>query len=197
MRDKPHDKPGTEAEKKDEPRFNVFISHASEDTNMARSLCNALSDRGVTCWFDEKNLKAGGDWNRTILEAIDRSKLCLLVLTKASMASKPWVSKEWSFIQASAWKRDDLVILPIILDQVETPTFLHRWQSLRCNRRSANIDTIVAEIVARIRNAELIREKEPSEHDRSATVQRFREIARALEKEDSSESRESIGDPDE
>lgn len=197
MTDKPPDKPDTTSEKKRERGFDIFISHASEDTELARSLRDALSGRGVKCWFDDEDLKPGENWSQTLREAIDRSQMCLLVLSKASVASKPWISREWSLIQSSAWERDNLAILPVLLDRVEAPTFLRRWNSLRCDSRRTNVERLAAEIAARLSSAQSNQEKGLTKRDRAEAAERFRNILGALERAESSERTEKDKDSDE
>jgi len=196
MTDKPPEDPRMKSDKMKKSAFDVFISHASEDKEMARSLWDALSSRGVRCWLDEERLKPGENWEQQLQEAIDGSRLCLLLLSRASVPSKPWVSREWSLIQSSAWERKELDILPLLLDRVEAPTFLRRWQSLRCDRQKPNLEKLVAEITARLATEQPAQEKDPKK-DIAATVERFRAILEALEKPESIDDVDKSEVPDE
>jgi len=176
--------------------FDVFISYASEDKEVARSLWAALSSRGVRCWLDEERLELGENLAQQLQEGIDGSRLCLLLLSRASVSSRPWISREWSLIQSSAWARDDLDILPLLLDRTETPTFLRRWQSLRCDRQKLNLERLVAEITARLAIEQPAQEKELKK-DIAATEERFRELVEALQKSENIDNTDKSEVPDE
>ena len=49
-----------------EPSRAVFLSYASQDTQAARRICNALSAAGVEVWFDQSELRGGDAWDHKI-----------------------------------------------------------------------------------------------------------------------------------
>ncbi len=176
--------------------FDVFISHASEDTELARSLSGALSNRGLKCWFDKERLTPWEGWDARLKEAIDHSRGCLVVLSKASVPSKPWISREWALIQSSAWKRTDLELVPLLVDRVEMPTFLRRWHALRWDRRNTSLDRLAADIVARLSSDQPSQEKKP-DRDSAEALERFRKITEALKRADSSDQLDNEETPNE
>lgn len=166
--------------KPDAKRFDVFISYCSEDNQLARRLRNGLVHRGLACWLDTEQLKPGEDWTRALRQAIDESRLCILVLGRHA-EDKPWVSKEWALVQASAWDRSDLAVVPVLLDDVDAPAFLRKWQSLRCDRRPADVERVCSQIAKTIERPEANRDAtEVGTQDERATTQRFRDILDAL-----------------
>jgi TIR domain len=93
-------------------RWDVFISHASEDKeSFVRPLATALERTGLRVWFDETALTVGDSLRRNIDEGLANSRYGIVVLS-ANFFAKPWpqqeldglVSKEISGIK---------VILPI------------------------------------------------------------------------------------
>ncbi len=182
-------------EKESKKRFQVFISHAREDAELAERLCDALAERNVTCWLDKKKLKPG-KWKSQIRDAIDRSQMCLVMLSRASEASKPWISQEWSFIQSSAWKRDDLMLVPLLLDRVDPPTFLSDWQTLRCDKQATDLNQLTTEIITLLWGRTHAEEK-PEKKSQAKTVERFRKISRILAKASGSEHIRKEEDADE
>jgi len=38
---------------------NVFISHSSEDAKVARAICAALENRGLSCWIAGRDVGPG------------------------------------------------------------------------------------------------------------------------------------------
>ncbi len=77
-----------------EHAYKVFISHASADKDVAHALASRLRDRGLSIWLDDQNLKAGEEWNTKLREAIDQSRLCLVLLSADTSPSTPLLSKE-------------------------------------------------------------------------------------------------------
>jgi formylglycine-generating enzyme required for sulfatase activity len=95
-----------------QPTWDVFISHASEDKEtVARPLAEALVRRGVRVWFDAEQLTLGDSLRRSIDEGLAKSRYGLVILSKHFFA-KEWPKKELDALVA----REDgkaKVILPI------------------------------------------------------------------------------------
>jgi Tol biopolymer transport system component len=66
----------------------VFISHASEDHTLAEQVCGLLEQRGLHCWIAPRDVGVGAEWDEAILDAIERSRAYLLILsTRANNSS--------------------------------------------------------------------------------------------------------------
>ena len=75
-------------------RWDVFISHASEDKEpIVEPLANALSAFGVRVWYDEFTLKLGDSLSRSIDGGLAQSDFGLAVLSPAFFA-KQWPEYE-------------------------------------------------------------------------------------------------------
>jgi len=75
-------------------RFDVFISHASEDKeHVVRPLALALRDHGLAVWYDEFELRIGSSLRRTIDRGIAGSRFGVVVLSPAFFG-KGWTSYE-------------------------------------------------------------------------------------------------------
>ena len=48
----------------------VFLSYASQDTEAARRICEALRAAGVEVWFDQSELRGGDAWDQKIRRQI-------------------------------------------------------------------------------------------------------------------------------
>ena len=66
----------------------VFISYASEDRVIGDAICFALEDSGIECWMAPRDIEAGRSWSSTIIDAIGRSRVMILVLTAKANTSK-------------------------------------------------------------------------------------------------------------
>ncbi|MBS0373263.1 MAG: toll/interleukin-1 receptor domain-containing protein [Proteobacteria bacterium] len=48
----------------------VFLSYASEDSEAAARLAQALKAAGIEVWFDQRELRGGDAWNKRIRHEI-------------------------------------------------------------------------------------------------------------------------------
>jgi hypothetical protein len=95
-----------------EKRWDVFISHASEDKEtFVRPLVIALSQLGVDLWFDEFELEIGDSISRSIDEGLGKSNYGLVVLSPAFL-KKAWPDYELRGL-ISRELGNNKVILPI------------------------------------------------------------------------------------
>lgn len=71
----------------------VFISYSSKEYNAANHTRQVLESNGIPCWMAPQSIPAGGDYATEIPNAIQKCKVFLLLLSKASQESR-WVPKE-------------------------------------------------------------------------------------------------------
>lgn len=85
-------------DKHDDIKYDVFISHASEDKDeVVRPLAQALRDGGLSVWYDEIELKIGNSLRQSIDKGISASRFGIVVLSKAFFdkgRSEGWTSYE-------------------------------------------------------------------------------------------------------
>jgi len=75
-------------------KFDVFISHASEDkATLVGPLVHALQDEGLTVWYDEFELKLGDSLRRKIDKGLATSRFGIVVLSK-DFIKKGWTNYE-------------------------------------------------------------------------------------------------------
>ena len=79
--------------RKERPPHLVFISYSSPDLVIATSVCSYLESHGITCWISPRNLIPGANYPSSIIDAIDRSRLVILIYSKNSNKS-PHVFRE-------------------------------------------------------------------------------------------------------
>jgi len=75
------------------PERRVFISYSAEDRVYAEKLCHALEARSINCWIAPRNVVAGSNWGKSIVEAINNASAMILVFSEASNQS-PHVLRE-------------------------------------------------------------------------------------------------------
>ncbi|MGI6095702.1 MAG: TIR domain-containing protein [Lachnospiraceae bacterium] len=73
----------------------MFISYSHQDTDSMTEICNVLRENGVRFWYDN-GLHSGDDWNLVIASHLEKSSVCLLLLSRAA-ASSDYVKNELNF----------------------------------------------------------------------------------------------------
>jgi len=97
----------------------VFISYSTHDTTYARRLADALIERGFDVWIDNKRLRGGDDWWKSIVRALRGCSAFIVLLSPRSDGSK-WVQREITL--ADNW---DKPMFPILLEgDLDTDNFL-------------------------------------------------------------------------
>src|SRR5476649_2849029 len=67
-----------------DPNKAVFLSYASQDTEAAQRLCNALRAAGIEVWFDQSELRGGDAWDASIRKQIKSCALFLPVISRTT-----------------------------------------------------------------------------------------------------------------
>lgn len=73
----------------------IFISYSHKDKATADAICAYVESKGIRCWYAPRDIMPGADWANSIIEAIDRTKILVLVFTDHSNIS-PQVLREVS-----------------------------------------------------------------------------------------------------
>ena len=130
------------------PIWDVFISHASEDTGaVARPLAQELERRGLNVWLDENTLSVGDSLRRQIDRGLANSRYGVVIL------SPDFFRKNWPQMELDALvARDDgkeKVILPVWHHL--TPEQVVRYSPLIAGKLAAStaqgIDRVANEIM--------------------------------------------------
>lgn len=96
----------------DKKKFDIFISHASEDKDaIVRPMAIILERMGVRVWYDEFALKLGDSLSASIDKGLLDSKYGLVVLSKAFL-KKNWTDYEFRSL-LSKQVDGERVILPL------------------------------------------------------------------------------------
>lgn len=94
-------------------KYDVFISHASEDKDaVAGPLAKALQEQGLRVWLDQFELKIGDSLQRSINEGLAESRFGVVILSPSFLA-KEWPKKELDALTARETGRNKPVILPV------------------------------------------------------------------------------------
>jgi hypothetical protein len=71
----------------------VFISYSAPDKAVADAVCATLEAKHIKCWIAPRDVTPVTPWAEAIVDAIDESRILVLVLSSASNNS-PQVIRE-------------------------------------------------------------------------------------------------------
>jgi tetratricopeptide (TPR) repeat protein len=135
-------------------QFDIAISFAGEDRQIARRLAESLSALGLTVFYDDDqqaNL-LGENLTEYLTEIYRAKSRYCVVLVSAHYVRKRWTRHEWKAAQARAFENfDTAYILPLRLDESELPGLLPTTGYLsliRCDTKS--FDSVVATIATKV-----------------------------------------------
>ncbi len=138
--------------------YDVFISHASEDKDeIVRPLARALTELGVSAWYDESELHIGDSLRRKIDAGLSRSRFGVVVLSP-SFFDKGWPNYELDGLVTREVASGDPIILPIWhkVGQAEVMNYSPTLAGKLARRTDATtVDVIAEEIAEVIRGAVL------------------------------------------
>jgi hypothetical protein len=110
----------------------IFISYSRTNRNFALELAKELKASGFRVWFDQLDIPTGSRWDDEIEKALTQCEVFLVILTKQSIESHN-VKDEIGYAIDSN-KR----ILPILLEEVNVPFRLRRFQYVDFTTKSNN-----------------------------------------------------------
>ena len=90
----------------------IFLSHSSHDRDIAATICAALEKTGIGVWMAPRDIQAGDDWGASIINAINTSRVMVLIFTSWSNES-PQVIRELERAVAKGVR-----LLPVRVDNV-------------------------------------------------------------------------------
>jgi hypothetical protein len=160
------------------PRFDVFISYSAADKEIADRIAAECKSRGLTTWFDDWKLKPGGNWRDQIREAIQNSRICIVLISNSTNPHGPWISLEWSAIQRNVWQRPDCLVLPVKTDRnVQTPAFLKQWHAVILTKDLKSKASQVADFIVEGSSGPAKPPREDADR-----IDRFKQLSTALER---------------
>ncbi len=65
----------------------VFISHSSKDKTVADAICATLEKNNLRCWVAPRDILPGKSWPAAIVEAIETSRVMVVIVSTDSNAS--------------------------------------------------------------------------------------------------------------
>jgi hypothetical protein len=105
----------------DDKKYDIAISFAGEDREIAESIATKLSENKVSVFYD--NFEKAELWGKNLYDYLssiysDKSKYCIMLLSK-HYEIKSWTNLERKSAQARAFRENREYILPIRIDDTK------------------------------------------------------------------------------
>jgi len=101
------------------PTGAVFLSHASQDADAARRICDALRAAGIEVWFDQSELRGGDVWDRRIREQIHECRLFMPIISANTESRvEGYFRREWKLAVDRTHDLSERVafLVPVVID---------------------------------------------------------------------------------
>src|SRR6185503_15952354 len=103
----------------------IFLSYASQDSETARRIADALRAAGLDVWFDQNELRGGDAWDASIRKKIKDCALFVpIISTNTDARSEGYFRLEWKLaVDRSHLMADDhAFLLPVVVDRTADAT---------------------------------------------------------------------------
>ncbi len=131
-----------------EKHDSIFLSHSSKDKEKVRKINEYLTNRVITNWFDEAEIKPGDSLIQKISEGIQNMDYLGIILSSNSVESK-WVKEELEIALNMQILSEKVKVIPILLEDCKIPLFLKGKLYIDC--RDENFDDGLRSLVARLK----------------------------------------------
>ncbi len=97
----------------------IFICHASEDKNeIVRPLVEALSQAGISCWYDEAEIIWGDSITQKVNDGLAKSRYVIVVFS-STFVQKNWPQRELNAVLNQEASTGEVKVLPLIVGSVQ------------------------------------------------------------------------------
>jgi hypothetical protein len=133
----------------------VFLSYSRQDKKQARALADALKQRGLNAWLDERSIPGGAKWFMEIDRGI-RGARAVIVLISASSRGSEWVTYEYALATGAR-----IPVIAVVDPDGDTPQPLRQFQIVRYTGASSVAGKVHEGIRSQSRSAGRERAAEP------------------------------------
>ena len=111
----------------------IFISHASEDTEIAREIYHRLKTIGYNPWLDVESIPGGVNWDAEINYALTTADFVVLIISETSAKKRGYIQKE---IQTTLDKlkeklERDIFLIPLLIEDCEIPSEVSKYHAIK------------------------------------------------------------------
>lgn len=146
----------------------VFLSYSRKDSQCAKTLQKALTQRGLQVWQDVQSIKAGERWADSIEKGILDAR-AIVVLISASSADSHWVTYEYAFATGAK-----IPGVAVVLNGTKVPSPIQRFQVVHFTRAREAAKQVADGIRTQSRSLAHVRTAAPQ------LVAKFQELNGAL-----------------
>lgn len=105
-------------------KHDIFLSYSDKDRGVAEAVCRHLEAGGARCWMAPRDISAGEEWGRAILEAIEKTSLFIVLFSSNSNASKQVLREVERAV------KNDRILLPVRLEDIPPSKSLEYFLSV-------------------------------------------------------------------
>jgi TIR domain-containing protein len=165
-------------------KYDLFLSHASENIALAERIRDALTERGHSVWLDRTHLTAGAQWVAGIEAGLQECRAFALVTTREAMASR-FVQTEYAVaVELAHDPERSLPLLPLLFENVKLPLILRSFQYVDFRRQeefSQRVDELSRALSAKgVRTSAPPSAASARENDQANTSLKLRYLDREL-----------------
>lgn len=141
----------------------IFISHASKDRSVAWTVCEALENRGLSCWISSRDVLPGENFQVSIVRAIRTAKVMVPIFSANSNNSEE-IKKE--LVLAGQHR---LIVIPVrVEDVIPDEAFAYEFATRQWIDRFENPEQSLQLLARRVT---AIARAEPTSEVKSGTVE--------------------------
>ncbi|HKR58533.1 MAG TPA: toll/interleukin-1 receptor domain-containing protein, partial [Pyrinomonadaceae bacterium] len=101
-------------------KFDVFLSHNSQDKPAVEALARQLEDKAnLKVWLDKWNLVPGEPWQEALEEALDLSSTCAVFIGPSGIG--PWHNEEMRSALDQRVRERNFRVIPLLLPGAKLP----------------------------------------------------------------------------
>ena len=100
----------------------VFLSYASEDSEIASRICKALREAGVEVWFDRSELRGGDAWDVAIRTHIKACAIFIPVISRTTVTRvEGYFRLEWKLAVDRSYlmAHNRPFLFPVVIDDTD------------------------------------------------------------------------------
>lgn len=101
----------------------IFLCHSSKDKPLVKQVALDLSEHNFRPWLDEFEINVGDSIVDKINSAAEKADAIVVFLSSSSVDA-PWVKKEWQASLMRQLAKNDIKILPALIDNCDIPPIL-------------------------------------------------------------------------
>ena len=131
-----------------EYKYDVFLSHSSDDKSLVRKLAALLKERGLRVWFDEWNIKPGDDIWYQVERGLGDSYALILCMTPSTFGSD-WVTLERNTRLFLDPLNKDRRFIPLLMKSCKVPSTIQRYKYINGKKIDARLAREILECIPR------------------------------------------------